>query len=91
MTGNSPLLPIRILAKRHVQLRMQAIVDSVVSEGFDALPVVGVGDDGSDGNGDDIEQEMLATVDAAWVAKSTEVMPQAKGFENHDPSSVRDA
>ena len=42
-------------------------VVAIVSEGFDALSVVGVGDDGADGDGDgdDIEQEVLATVDAA--------------------------
>jgi hypothetical protein len=60
-------------------------VDSIVSKGFDALPVVGVGDDGADGDGDDIEQEMLATVDVAWGSESSEVMSQAKSFEIHPP------
>ena len=66
-------------------------VPAVVAEGLDALPVVGVGDDGTDGDGDDVQQEVLAAVDAAGILERAEVPPQAERSGDHDPSSVRDA
>ncbi len=62
---------------------------SVLCEGFDFLPVVGVGDDGADDDGNHVEQEVLAAVDATRITQRVEVLSQAKCFENHFPSSER--
>ena len=62
---------------------------SVLCEGFDFLPVVGVGDDGADGDGNNVEQEVLAAVDATRITQGVEMISQAKCFENHVRSSVR--
>jgi hypothetical protein len=69
---------------------LQPVV-AILPEGFDALPVVGVGDNGADGDGDDIEQAVLATVDATGILKGAKVPLQTERAGGHDPSSVRDA
>jgi len=59
---------------------------SVLGKGNDLLPVIGTGEDGAEGDGDDVDQEVKFAVSAARVTQPGEEPGDGKSRHGHASS-----
>lgn len=58
--------------------------EAFFGEGGDGLPVVGPCDDGTDGDEEDVGEEVLSAVLSAWIAQGSEVLGHRDGRSGHE-------
>lgn len=55
-------------------------IDPGAGEEFDFLPIVAVGDDGTEGDEDNVDEAMIAAATAAWVVEFGKVAADRQSY-----------